>query len=282
MEKHPVVAHAIMESVSDPVDHSKIQTIKNDDGLWYLKFPAVLQRFNKLNRNGRTYTKEPMVQGLHDTNVQELISRNSWLGEADHPINPIAKRSSSIERIVTIMLKNTSHRINSFSVDGDILHGEIETLDNDGYGNMMTKMLLQRLEAAFSVRALVNLIKRPDGTSIIKTKPRIVTYDWVVFPSHPEAYMDKGAPSLINQKYGENVSVTESGIIVPVMESALEFLKEESTNLKLISDQMEVSLESATMSDTGDYVYLKDEGVKYAVPVESFAHAQVRSYLSKL
>ena len=66
------VALAIMESFTEPSTPSKIETIKNEFGLWTVKFYAHLQDFNNRNRNGRRYLSEAMIPSLNTPELREL------------------------------------------------------------------------------------------------------------------------------------------------------------------------------------------------------------------
>lgn len=276
MEKNNIAAYIITESVSEPINMGQVEECKHN-GLHYLRFPAVLQRFNVKNRNGRDYGVKAMSEGLHAENIDELLREGSWFGEAGHPIG------AKMDRILTIDPTNTSHRITGFDIRGDMLHGTIETLDNNGEGNRMTKMMLQGMTPAFSLRALAQLIKKPDGTSLIRQRPRIVTYDWVIFPSHKEAYGDKTQTiKQVHQTTGTlGQNVNESAIAVTEAQ-ILNFIKDESKNLKLTSDICEVALTDMKLTSDGSHVIVKEGVETYAIAVEDHINQQVRSFMSRL
>ena len=225
MQKDKIIAYAITESVSDPVMKKDIEECK-DGSLHYLRIPATLQTFDVFNRNRRNYGGTAMREGLEAENVQELLLRKSWFGEAGHPM------TDKMERILTIDPTMISHRIKSIDIQPKYVNGVIETLDNGGYGNHMTRLVLSGMEPAFSLRALAPLIKRNDGSTLIRSKPRVVTYDWVIYPSHKEAYQDISAPIQRIVKDARKVGnvVTESA--VPVTEAQiLDFISDESSNI---------------------------------------------------
>lgn len=276
MKKMESVAHVIMESTMEPVKPTNIQVI-DKAGLFYVKFNTVLQEFEQRNRNNRIYMKIPMTESLQAPHIQELIAQKTWIGEAGHP------DTEKVSRIVTIDPKLGSHKINSFSVNGNLLNAEVETLDNGLHGTQMTKQILQGMEPAFSLRALASLTKQSNGVSLVRSKAHIVTYDWVILPSHNKAYRDKSTPitKVIKNIQGDGNTVTES--LIPILESQLmDFLKEESSNVKLISNVCEVALEGMTITKDLKHAVLKESGKTYYVNIEDKIKQDVRRYMSKI
>lgn len=275
MEKLETIACLVMENTFEPTKPKNLQVIK-DNGLFYVKFETVLQSFGIKNRNGRIYEGDPMMASLGADHIRELILNKSWKGEAGHPL------SKDTARIVTIDPKLTSHKINSYYRSGNLLKGEIETLDDGAYGTQMTKNILQGMEPAFSLRALAPLVKKHDGTSIMKGKAHIVTYDWVILPSHVEAYRDKSKPIEKITQSLESMGNGSGDMLVGVNESSLlGFLKEESKNIKLVSNICEVATENMVLSEDMKYVILKEGSDTYHVKIEDKIKHDIRNYMSK-
>lgn len=276
MKKQEVTAYLVMESTSEPIKPSNLQ-VYDKGGLFYVKFTTVLQEFNKQNRNKRIYMKEAMIPSLQAPHIRELIEKKSWKGEAGHPL------TNDVQRVLTVDPKLTSHKINNFWVEGNLLKGEVETLDDGHYGTQMTKNILQGMEPAFSLRALASLVKQPDGTALVKTRCHIVTYDWVILPSHNTAYRDQSKPiqKIVKSINDDGNTVTES--LVPVIESQiLDYIKMESHNVKLISNICEVAMESMTLSKDLKHVILKEGTNTYFVNIEEKIKRDIRRYMSNL
>lgn len=277
MRKNEVAAYLIMESTMDPVKPQNLQ-VHDKNGLFYVKFDTVLQEFNKQNRNKRNYAGAPMAESLQAPHITELVQKRTWMGEAGHP------HTDKVERILTIDPKLTSHRINNFRIEGNFLKGEVETLDNGIYGTQMTKSILQGMEPAFSLRALASLIKQADGSSLMRSKAHIVTYDWVILPSHNTAYRDQSKPI---QKIAQSVqasgnAVTESAL-VPVIESQItDFIRMESANVKVVSNVCEVAMESMTLSTDLSHVIVREGANTYAIKVEDKIKHDIRGFMAKL
>lgn len=278
MEKNEVVAYMVMEATSDPINRNLVEEHKDENGVHFLRFPTILQRFNVKNRNGRDYGAAAMAQGLAAENIQELIRKGSWCGESGHPMK------ADMERILTIDPANTSHRIVSYDIRGDMLHGVVETLDDNGEGTKLMKNTLQGIEPAFSLRALAKLIKQPNGTTLIRSQPRIVTYDRVYFPSHKEAYIgDMQRVQRVHKSIANTGScVKESGLIALTEAEILNYIKEESNNVKLTSNIYDVCLQEMTLSADGSLVYVREGTSEIAIKIEDKIQMDYRSYMSKL
>lgn len=269
------IAYAITEEAySSVVENVQVH---DTNQLFYVTFDTILQELNHKNRNGRIYG-DATGKALFTDELVELRKMKSWFGEAAHPI------TKDTARITTIDQKYASHRIDEVNVVGDIIRGKITTLDNGMYGNMMTRMILQGMVPAFSLRALAIIDNTSEG-QIIQRQPRITTYDWVVLPSHKKAYQDESAPiEIIQQPLGEKGNIfTESAI--PLTESMIiDFAKEESRNLNIVTEMFDV--DTIRMSDDLKHLILTeshDKGTnKYMVVMDDHIDKEIQDYLTNL
>lgn len=274
--KEEIAAYLIMESVSEPARVSNVEFFDKNN-LFYLRFETSLQDFNIKNRNNRIYMGSAMIPSLNADHILELEKKGSWFGEAGHPM------TDDVKRILTIDPKLISHRIVKHTVNNNGCHGTVETIDSE-YGRQMTKNVLQGMEPAFSLRALAPLVKNPDGTSVVKTKSHVVTYDWVILPSHKTAYRDESKPieKIIKKITDDGNTVTECSI-TPVQESSLiDYITQESAQVKLISNVCEVALTGMKLSDDLRHVILKESGRTFIIPLEERIKSDVSKYLINL
>lgn len=279
MRKDQVIATIIMEETSVPSKPTNLNVMDKHD-LFYLNFTTVLQEFNAQNRNRRTYYKEPMWESLNLPHIQELMRKNTWCGEAGHPM------SDDTKRILTIDPKLISHTIKKIWMQGNLLYGEIETLDDGGgYGTKFTKNILQGQEPAFSLRALAQLVKMADGSSIVRTKSHIVTYDRVILPSHDKAYRDE---SVAIKKMYKDVTLEGNTMnadprLIPVHEASLtDYIMEESYNMHIVSNIMDVCKESVTFTSDLKSMVVKEGTDTYLVNIEDKIKRDVMDCLIRL
>lgn len=275
------IAYVVMEAVSDPAPVYNLREYSKN-GMLYVKFDTVLQSFNVQNRNKRTYDADAVMESLQAPHIQELIRKKTWCSEFGHPT------SKDIERIVTILPEQVCGRINSFYRQGNLLNGEFETFDDGGYGTMLTRRILQGMEPAYSLRMLASLTKNRDGSALVKSKGHVVTFDNVILPSHMEAYRNES--QTIEKVFKP---ITESSIILPedismeehvfaVNESMImDFVKEESKNVKLVSNVMEVLTDTISMTPDLKNIILKEGNETYYIKTEEKIKHDIRSFMKK-
>lgn len=276
--REEVTAFLIMEATGEPSKAENLQVF-DKNGLFYLRFDTVLQTFDTLNRNRRIYESAPMAESLNAPHIQELIAENQWCGEAGHP------DTEEVRRILTIDPARISHRITKTWIVGKTLYGTVETLDDDAYGTRFTKNILQGMTPAFSLRALASLIKGSDGIARVRSKAHLVAYDRVILPSHKEAYRDKSKPIQVVRGIDEKQIVSESAvnIAIPVVESQIEsFIRDESKNVKMISNVYEVATESMAISKDMRFAIIKENGQKFAVRIEDQIRHEIRGFMSNI
>lgn len=274
MIKNEFLGYAIMES-AETVKPQNIQRLMNN-GMLYVRFEVVLQSFNVYNRNRRLYDGDAMVKAFMAEHIAELEDGNSWCGEAGHP------DTNDTKRILTIDPLKISHRIIKHTVTRQGCRAIIETLCND-IGTNMARLILQGMRVAFSLRALAPLVKSPDGSSMIKSPPHIVTYDWVILPSHKDAYMDLAKPiqTLVAGIEDGGNTMMESALI-PVSESALQSLiLTESTNVRLMSNVYGV-LESFGISSDFKTCVITEGSTTYQVALEDKIGDDISRYMSSI
>lgn len=244
----------------------KITHVENRPGIHFIRFPACLQTYNVWNRNNRKYNLEPMRKSWSAPHIQELIQRGDFFGENGHP------DSNSPKRIVTIDPKVSCHRITRVWFKGNAIYGDIETLNDDLYGKQFMMHVLQSCEAAFSLRALVPLTKIDATRSEIRQPGHIIAVDRVILPSHKDAYQVPGDIEMIKSTQAlesANLPVLPKGqtnedSITEVTESCefLDYLTEQSFNLKTVINNFEVTAESMHYDKDTNNMIIKEAAQK--------------------
>jgi hypothetical protein len=195
----------ISEQTSYPEDYNgKFGYTSHDKGnRFYLIFEAVLQSFGVMNRNMRMYLAENIWDKIqNDLYIQTMLKQNSWVGEADHP-NPINEGEKlTMSRISNPDPKQSSHFIRRPRLNGNFLEATIQTDSSNENGmNMAIKIVDGKIIPAFSARVLGALDRSSRQPTVMVKK--LITYDWVLFPSHAEAL------AKIDQPIQESVDVIE-------------------------------------------------------------------------
>jgi len=179
----------LQEQVSYPEDYATEFGYKIHDrgSRFYLTFDAVLQSFGTLNRNRRMYESSNVMDKINnDEYIQTMLRQNSWMGELDHPSSEYNGQELSMNRIANPNPEKTSHYIRSPKLNGNLLEAHIQTDSSNVNGmNMAIKIVDGKIFPCFSARVLGELQNR-SGRPVVNVR-KLITYDFVLFPSHPEA-----------------------------------------------------------------------------------------------
>lgn len=265
--KDKVVAYMICEQTS--MGKSKIL-----DDRQGVKVYSELQDAAEFNRNGRKYPLPILKRGLAADRIQEQIARKQWCGEAGHPVQP------TIERQMDVQKDNISHRILSYEIKGSKIMGVVKTAPTVR-GREMRDFILDTdaMETAYSLRALGPITETPEG-KIVGSPLTIVTYDWVFYPSHKNAYQQQILEA-VNQTGN---TLTES-VILPILEnSAIDYIKHESKNYKLVSNYLEEYEQTQIiLGENAKNLIISNanNNDKLVVGIESFLCNEVNSYFNK-
>lgn len=280
IEKNEVVAHVIMEQTAEPCATNVRDYNKN--GMTFVIFETVYQSFGVKNRNKRIYDGDAVMASWNAPHIQELIRKKSFVSEYGHPLD------HSMSRITQIDPARICGRINSYYRAGNLLKGEFETFDDGACGTMLTRRILQGLEPAFSVRMLAKLSRDKDGTMLMNQPGHLVTADCVILPSHMEAYRDETkAMNVVHKTITESagMNITEEqykDMVFAINESMFtDFIKEESTNFKLVQNVEEVIGDSLQLTKDLNNIILKEGSNTYYIKVEDKIKHDIRNFMSK-
>ena len=195
-------------------DDYKITDINvyNQNGVFYVEFDSCLHSFDVINRNNRQYTAENVMSNITGSErIQSMLADNAWYGEMDHPTQETQNAKLTPERIQSIWMPNRSHKIMNPHLSGNLLMARIQTASGTEAGRGFASKIIQGLIPCFSCRAIASL-KLINGKPTVIVK-KIITYDWVLFPSHKEATITsapKGVKKTI-KTFTESVGDVVSG-----------------------------------------------------------------------
>ena len=211
-----------------------------------------LQTGGERNRNGRRYLTIDLARELSAPRQKELLATGNMIGEAGHPL------SKELVRQQTIDPKNQCVRYVDLWMEGDDVMGKFMGTYND-LGETFDKDLRHGIKPAFSLRALGTLKSTREGALVENLK--IITYDYVIYPSHPGAYTS----GIVSESAGL-VDEPVSGFDLskyPGMDATQSFIESFTNNdvVKAISD---VSKNESAID------YIKDKSYNYHLLKECF------------
>lgn len=154
---------------------------------FYIIFDAILQSFGVRNRNGRKYNCDNIWNCIQtDEMIQTFLKNNSWIGEENHPEPKIQGQELTLQRIGTPDMSRSSHYIRKPRLNGNFLEATIQTDSGTEHGmNMAIKIVDGKIIPCFSARVL-GALSNNSGDPVVNVR-KLITYDWVLYPSHREA-----------------------------------------------------------------------------------------------
>lgn len=235
--------------------------VHKSEGRFYLTFPAVLQSFGVKNRNRRIYEASNIMHCIEsDEQIQTMLKQNSWMGEIDHPAPDKQGEELTMQRIANPDMSRTSHYIRSPHLNGNLLEANIQTDSGTEAGmNMAIKIVDGKIVPCFSARVL-GALDTTSGRPVVNVR-KLITYDWVLFPSHADAQ------AKIMQPLQESVSQFEQYTgtrIIPFPDLARMAVKED--NVKFLCESFDISEDDVVgVTSTGNSVVFAENGNVYAM-----------------
>lgn len=209
-----------------------------------------LQTAEEKNRNGRIYRRSDLVREINAPRQRELLNAGQLCGHSGHPIGP---GSESLVVQQTIKPELCCVRFHTLWMDGNNVMAYFEGTNNE-LGEAFDKDLRIGIKPAFSLRALGSIKATPQGAVVENLK--MITYDYVIYPSHPHAYTS----GVITES--SNISTTSNFDVNNGMDATKSFIKEFTSNeVKIAMDQ--IKNESAIN-------YIKDKSWNYKMLRECY------------
>lgn len=245
---------------------------------------TIVQAANRTNRNKRKYPDKELFPQLVCNRTNELVRSGNMKSENGHPL------SKDLARQQTIDPNNTCSVFTKFWTDGELVmahtYGDFNRIGDD-----FDRQVRNGQMPSWSLRALGTLVPTKDGTEVRGMK--IITYDRVIFPSHPEAYTQgfvyesavlEAEQELCQEGSRLIVPKDDPGIVIPILnESVIEYIKSESANLKYLKEDFDFmynNIEVMKNRYTGSSsVKLTDnEGSVFIVNLESYIMDDIMDY----
>ncbi len=245
---------------------------------------VVLQRANAKNRNGRFYSDEELFGQLTAPRTLELLHSGTLKAESGHPM------SKDLQRQATIVDSNCCARFLKLWTDGDLVMAHAVATNND-LGKAFDLDLKEGIKPAWSLRALGSIEQTRRGAEVKNL--RLITWDSVIYPSHPEAYTQKLLSESALPIHASDEALEEAGIelITSTMESAIipidrqdviNYIQQESASLKFLRECFDFVYSDIQVTGNGTKVILSEKsGDTIVVPMETHIHNEIMNYAAK-
>jgi len=248
---------------------------------------GILQTADERNRNGRYYAEEELFPQLVAPRIKELLAAGYLRAEMGHPLSKDLARQSVIDD------KITCARFLTLWTEGKNIWARFKGTNNE-YGRAFDLDLKEGCKPAWSLRALGSVMQTSRGAEVKNL--RVITWDNVIYPSHPGAYTQRiVAESLAIANEAVTTGTTPTGkiitendlngvaMITPIRnEQILNFLQEQSGNLKFIRECFDFVYKDIVVNEKGTKVFLTtNEGSTLVVPMESYVHNELMNYAAK-
>lgn len=233
---------------------------------------GIIQTAEEENRNGRCYLRKDLYREIQSPRTMELLNTGNMLSENGHPMD------TSMIRQQTIDPNNTVARFLKIWMDGNNVMAHFKGT-NSAIGEEFDQDLREGIKPSWSLRALGSL-SNIQGRNIVENL-RIITWDRVIYPSHPGAYTTR----LVTESCAKNANKTlnESGMLIPIRnDDVMSFIKQESSNIKSLLDQIDFMYESARLVGYNNVELVSKEGDMFVVNLESHIENEIRNYCANL
>lgn len=248
-------------------DDNQIKNLEviDKNGIFYVSFYSALHSFDVINRNQRQYLASNIQENLQSERILSMLADNAWYGEMDHPLQEYKDKPLSPERINSIELARRSHKIMNPKFDSNMLYADIQTASGTEAGRGFASEIIQGLKPAFSCRAIA-------GLKLINSKPtvivrKVITYDWVLYPSHKEAHAVGPAKGIVktiktfteSAKDSVNKSIKYSKDIILPLKEVLENVGHKDPNVQLIMESFDLNKEDMVgFTNDHSHMIIKD------------------------
>lgn len=285
------IGYIICETATTYVD--KINIIEESTGSSRrLIAEGVLQTANEKNRNGRWYDADELFPQIEAPRTLELLNAGYLRAECGHPL------SKDLARQQTIDAKLCCAQFLKLWRDGMNVMGTFKGTNN-ALGEEFDMDLRDGCLPAWSLRALGSVEETSRGIEV--KNPKIITYDNVIYPSHPGAYtrriVSESTEELVEGGYTRKRPdhvLTESaggttfvdngkGLLIPINnQSVIDYIKSESCNFYKIKESFDVLYETITPIDNFTKVQLVDKaGSTIIINLEDYIHNEIMDYCSR-
>lgn len=266
-DNKPTIGYVILEAAPLEVPES---TIISENGKRVIA-EGIIQTAEEENRNGRCYLHPDLLREIKCPRTIELLSTGNLRAENGHPMDQSMIRQQTIDPEHTV-----AKFLKIWMEDNNVMAHFKGT--NDARGEEFDQDLREGDKPSWSLRALGSL-ETIRGRNIVQNL-RVITWDRVIYPSHPHAYTTKlVTESAAIEEYNQIEKMNESGMLIPVTnESVISYLKSESANISSLLRQVDFMYESTTLINPYQVQMVAKNGDIFVVNLESHIANEIENY----
>ena len=233
---------------------------------------VILQEANEKNRNGRFYDSNELFPQITAPRTQELIQHGELRAENGHPLSKDIQRQSTIDpnNTVAIFLK--------LWTDGNFIKAHARGTNNEK-GEEFNQDLLDGFTPAWSLRALGSIINTGRGAEV--KNPKLITWDRVIYPSHPRAYTQ----GIVSESSSIVLPKDDPGMLIPITNNqVIDYIKHESANLRQVMETFEIFYDNIELVNERFNPQVKltsRDGNIYVVNLETYLQNEIQNYCMK-
>lgn len=272
------IGYVVIETATTVSDIQPAKIIKEDRRSNRVIAQGTLQEANEKNRNGRFYDSRDLFPQLTAPRTLELLNTGNLRAENGHPLSKELVRQQTIdpEKTVAIFLK--------LWTEGNFIKATFRGT-NDARGEEFNQDLLDGFSPSWSLRALGTIQNTGRGAEVKGTK--VITWDRVIYPSHPRAYTDGIVTESASLNENSNniwLPENDAGRLIPITnESVINYIKSESANFKAIKESYDLLYDNIELINRGTQVKLTDRaGGIFVVNLENYIHDEIMNDCLKL
>ena len=277
------IGYIICESQAEPYPAKVTSQVLNGKTI----AEGILQTANEKNRNGRFYDKQDLFPQLEAPRTVELLKAGYLRAEMGHPLDNSLQRQSTIDDT-----KTCARFLELWTAGNDVWGRFVGT--NNKNGHAFDLDLKEGCWPAWSLRALGSIQNTGRGAEVKNL--RLITYDQVIYPSHPGAYTQRIVSEAVEESpknYDSNVAkivtesvgleavsqLSESKVTPIITEDVISFIQADSNNLKLLKEYFDFAYTNIVVNENGTKVILTttDNDIM-VVNLEHHIHNELMKY----
>lgn len=243
---------------------------------------GIMQTADEVNRNHRIYEEKELFPEITCARTKELIKAGYMRGESGHPMSKDLARQSTIDP------SNVCVQYLEFWTKGKDVWARFKGTNNS-LGEAFDQDLREGCLPAFSLRALGSIENTAKGATVRNLK--LITYDHVIYPSHPNAYtvklVSESAGMQFEEKNGiaipKNMDIDYNFIAPITNENVINYIKSESANFKTIKESFDIFYDTIALVENGQYIQMVDkEGHTLMIRTENYIRNEIMDYAGSL